>query len=99
MFSNNDSYDLDSAQSKIDNAKRLIYLQIQIKAIQDVLTAKGILTELDIESAKQYAMNDSKIKTYLEQLQQVEQKINTYKNDPEQHLKDLFKAKMDGTIR
>ena len=58
MFSNNDNYDLDSAQNKVDNAKRLINLQIQIKTLENVLIAKGIITELDLNATKQYVMND-----------------------------------------
>ena len=99
MFSNNDNYDLDSAQSKIDNAKRLINLQIQVDALKNVLIAKGIISELDIDASKQFIMNDEVVKKALEVLRQAEQKVNIYKNNPEQHLKDLFKAKMDGTIR
>lgn len=99
MFSNNDNYDLDSAQSKIDNAKRLINLQIQVDALKNVLIAKGIISELDIDASKQFIMNDEAVKKALEVLRQAEQKVNIYKNNPEQHLKDLLKAKMDGTIR
>ena len=99
MFSNNDNYDLDSAQSKIDNARRLINLQIQVDALKNVLIAKGIISELDINATKQFIMNDEAVKNALEILEQAEQKVNMYKNNPEQHLKDLFKAKMDGTIR
>ena len=99
MFSNNDNYDLDSAQSKIDNAKRLINLQIQVDALKNVLIAKAIISELDIDASKQFIMNDEAVKKALEVLRQAEQKVNIYKNNPEQHLKDLFKAKMDGTIR
>lgn len=99
MFCNNDNYDLDSAQSKIDNAKRLINLQIQVESLKNVLVAKGIISELDINAAKQFIMNDKVVKNTLEALEQTEQKINTYKNNPEQHLKDLLEAKLNGTIK
>lgn len=99
MFSNNDNYDLDSAQSKIDNARRLINLQIQVDALKNVLVAKGIISELDISATKQFIMSDETVKSTLEALGQAEQRVNMYKNNPEQHLKDLLKAKMDGTIR
>lgn len=99
MFSNNDNYDLDSAQNKVDNAKRLINLQIQIKTLENVLIAKGIITELDLNATKQYVMNDEEIKYYMQQLRAVEEKITLYKNDPQQHLRDLFNAKMNGTIK
>ena len=99
MFSNNDNYDLDSAKNKVDNAKRLINLQIQIKTLENVLIAKGIITELDLNATKQYVMNDEEIKYYMQQLKAVEDKITQYKNNPEQHLRDLLKAKMNGTIK
>lgn len=31
--------------------------------------------------------------------EQAEQKANYYKNNPAQHLKDVFAAKMNGTIK
>lgn len=99
MFSNNDNYDLDSAKSKVDNAKRLINLQIQIKTLENVLIAKGIISELDLNATKQYVMNDEEIKYYMQQLKVVEDKITQYKNNPEQHLRDLLNAKMNGTIK
>ena len=99
MFSNNDNYDLDSAKSKVDNAKRLINLQIQIKTLENVLIAKGIISELDLNATKQYVMNDEEIKYYMQQLKAVEDKITQYKNNPEQHLRDLLNAKMNGTIK
>ena len=99
MFSNNDNYDLDSAQNKIDNAKRLINLQIQIEAIKNVLIAKGLISELDIDASKQFIMKDENIRNYIEQLNLAEQKINTYKNNPEQHLRDLLNAKINGNMQ
>lgn len=99
MFSNKDNYDLDSAKNKVDNAKRLINLQIQIKTLENVLIAKGIITELDLNATKQYVMNDEEIKYYMQQLKAVEDKITQYKNNPEQHLRDLLNAKMNGTIK
>lgn len=99
MFSNNDNYDLDSAKNKVDNAKRLINLQIQIKTLENVLIAKGIITELDLNATKQYVMNDEEIKYCMQQLKAVEDKITQYKNNPEQHLRDLLNAKMNGTIK
>ena len=99
MFSNNDNYDLDSAQNKVDNAKRLINLQIQIKTLENVLIAKGIISELDLNATKQYVMNNEEIKYYMQQLKAVEDKITQYKNNPEQHLRDLLNAKMNGTIK
>ena len=99
MFSNNDNYDLDSAQSKIDNAKRLINLQIQIKTLENVLIAKGIISELDLNATKQYVMNDENIKYSMQQIRAAEDKITQYKNNPEQHLRDLLNAKMNGTIK
>lgn len=99
MFSNNDSYDLDSAQSKIDNARRLINLQIQIKTIENILIAKGLISELDITATRQFVINDESVKKNLTELKIVEEKIANYKNNPEEHLRDLLKAKMNGTIK
>lgn len=99
MLTNNDSYDLDSAQNKLDQAKEILDIKIQIKTLEQVLIAKGIISKLDLDAAETYILQDPKIQEYILQINAVEDKIKMYKNNPEQHLRDLLKAKMNGTIQ
>lgn len=99
MFTNNDNYDLDSAQHKIDEARRLLNLQVQIKTLENTLIAKGVISELDLKAAEQYVLQDETLKQGLEQLNIAERKIKEYKADPQKHLQDLLKAKINGTIK
>ena len=43
--------------------------------------------------------NSPNYKPVYDYLNGAEQKANYYKNNPEQHLKDVFNAKMNGTIK
>lgn len=99
MFTNNDNYDLDNAQNKIDEARRLLNLQVQIKTLENTLIAKGLISELDLNAARQYVLQDDNLKQRLEQLKAAENKIQEYKVNPQKHLQDLLKAKMEGKIK
>ena len=99
MFSNNDNYDLDSAKNKLDQAKEILNIKIEIKMLEQVLIAKGVMSKFDLDAAKKYVVSDPNIQEYMLQIAAIEDKIKMYKNNPEQHLRDLFNAKMNGTIK
>lgn len=99
MLTNNDNYDLDSAQNKLNQAKEILDVKIQIRTLEQVLIAKGVISKLDLDAAEKYILQDSKIQEYMLQIAAIEDKIKMYKNNTEQHLRDLLKAKMNGTIQ
>lgn len=99
MFRNSDYYDLDSAQKSVAEKKLMLDLYIKNMAIIELLKQKGIVTDLDIEACENYVKSSTKVKIAMEGIQQSKDKINEYQRNPEQHLKDLFAAKMNGTIK
>jgi hypothetical protein len=99
MFSNNDFYNLDDATKTLENKKVMLDMYIKMESLTQLLIKHNITNELEIEACENYIKTLPHIKMMIEGIQQIESKINSYKTDPQQHLRDLMKAKMNGQIR
>ena len=99
MFNNSDFYNLDSAENKVRNAKFLMELSVELEAVEKILEQKGIMVESDLLATKEYIKSLPEMKKTIDTLNNYEESINNYKNNPEQHLRDLLNAKMRGDIK
>lgn len=99
MFSNNDYYHLDDATKTLNDKKLILSLFMEVEALKLLLDKKGIVSPADIEACMTYLKSRPDIKVLTELIEKSENQIREYKSNPEQHLKDLFAAKMNGTIR
>jgi hypothetical protein len=99
MFTNSDYYDLDSAQSKINQMKLMLDLRVKIDALEQVLVQRNIIGNNDIEACTKYLKVSPEYKALYDYLETQEKGVKNCKNDPQQYLRDLFKAKMDGSIK
>lgn len=99
MFSNNDFYNLDDATKTLENKKLILDMYIKLESIIQLLVKHNITNELEIEACENYIKTLPHIKMMTDGMQQIESNINNYKKDPQQHLRDLMKAKMNGQIR
>lgn len=99
MFSNNDFYNLDDATKVIKEKKLMLELYIKLESLTQLLIKHDVTNILEIEACENYIKTLPHIKLMTDQIFQLESKINEYKNDPQQHLKDLMKAKMNGQIK
>lgn len=99
MFSNGDYYDLDSASAKLQQMKMMLDIKIQLNALEDVLVKRGVIGASDVNACVEYLKTTNAYKTMFDYIQVQEAGIKNYKNNPQQHLKDLFNAKLNGTIK
>lgn len=99
MLSNNANYNMDTALNEINQKKLLLDVKVETQTILQLLVAKGIVTREEVSEMRNKVKNSSSYKTLYDYFEQAEQKANYYKNNPQEHLKDVFAAKMNGTIR
>lgn len=99
MFSNNDFYNLDDASKTLKNNKLILDMYIKLETLTQLLIKHDITNELEIEACENYLKSLPRFKTMIDEMTKVEQKINSYKGNPQQHLKDLMSAKLTGQIR
>jgi len=99
MFKNSDYYDLNAAQQTVADKRLILDIYIKNLAIVELLKKHGITNDLEIEACENYIKTLPAIKVMCDFMDQSEAKIKDYQKNPEQHLKDLFQAKMNGNIR
>lgn len=99
MLSRNANYDMDTALNEINEKKLLLDVKVETQLILQLMVQKGIVTREEVSSMREKVKNSPSYKPLYEYFEKAEQKANYYKDNPEQHLKDIFAAKMNGTIK
>jgi len=99
MLSRNANYDMDTALNEINEKKLLLDVKVETQLILQLLVSKGIATREEVSSMREKVKNSTNYKPLYEYFEMAEQKAEYYKNNPEQHLKDVLAAKMNGTIK
>lgn len=99
MLSRNANYDMNTALNEINEKKLLLDVKVETQLILQLLVSKGIVTREEVTKMRNTVKNSSQYKQLYDYLESAEQKANYYKNNPEQHIKDVFAAKMNGTIK
>ena len=99
MLSNNANYDMDTALDEINQKKLLLDVKVETQLILQLLVQKGIVTREEVSDMRNKVKNSPNYKPLYDYFEQAEQKANYYKNNPQEHLRDVFAAKMNGTIK
>lgn len=99
MFKNDDLYNMDNVQKSIVEKQLILDLAIKIDVLFELLIKHKIIDNLEIESCEQYVSSKPEYKILLEYLNKSKKQVENYQNNPEQYLKDLFGAKLNGNIK
>lgn len=99
MLSRNANYDINTALDEINGKRLLLDVKVETQLILQLLVSKGIVTREEVSVMREKVKNSPSYKPLYDYLEQAEQKAIYYKANPEQHLKDVFQAKMDGTLK
>ena len=99
MLSRNANYNMDTALSEINQKKLLLDVKVETQLILQLMVQKGIVTREEVSSMREKVKNSPSYKPLYEYFEKAEQKAKYYKDNPEQHLKDILEAKMNGTIK
>lgn len=99
MLSNNANYNMDTALDEINQKKLLLDVKVETQLILQLLVQKGVITREEVSDMRNKVKNSPNYKPLYDYFEQAEQKANYYKNNPQEHLRDVFAAKMNGTIK
>ena len=98
MMSRNANYNMDTALDEVSQKKLLLDLKVETQVILQLLVAKGIVTREEVAEMRETVRNSPVYKKLYDYLNSVEAKAIHYKENPEDHLKDIFQAKLDGRL-
>lgn len=92
-------YNLEDSNNELIQKEAIFNAQVDTQVVLQLLIDKGICTREEILQHRNKVKSLPKYKATEEYLKNTKESINYYKNNPQQHIKDLFKGKMDGTIK
>ena len=99
MLSRDANYNMDTALDEINQKRLLLDVKVETQLILQLLVQKGIVTREEVSEMRNKVKSSPNYKPLYDYFNQAEQTANYYKRNPEQHLKDVFAAKMNGTIK
>lgn len=99
MLSNNANYNMDDALNEINQKKLLLDVKVETQLILQLLVQKGIISREEVSDMRSKVKNSPSYKHLYEYFKNAENTANYYKQNPQEHLRDVFKAKMDGRIK
>lgn len=92
-------YDLDQSKQELIQKEAIFNTQVDTQVILQILLDKGVCTREEIQLHRERVKQLPKYKVTADYLKQAMNSVDYYKNNPEQRLKALWKAKMDGKIK
>ena len=98
MLSRDANYNMDTAMQEINDKKLLLDVKAETQTILQLLVAKGIVTREEVAETRNRVKNSPNYKPLYEYLENAADTAKFYKDNPEQHLRDIFKAKLDGKM-
>lgn len=91
-------YNPDQALQEVQMQETITNCAVDIQALLRVLVEKGTVTREEINASRQEVRNSPKYKATIESIEREKKGFAAAKNNPEEYLKSLLKAKMDGKI-
>ncbi len=96
--SRNANYDLDTASQELMMQENILKCLVDIQVTLQLLVEKGIVTREEVSAMRNKVRSREPYKSTSDYIIRAKESVDYYKQNPEQHLKDLFKAKLDGKI-
>lgn len=74
-------------------------LAVDIQALLRILVEKGIITRDEVNAYREEVRNSPKYKPTIDAIKREKEGFTATKQNPEEYLRVIFKAKMDGKIK
>lgn len=94
-----DYYNVEESLQELEIQERILLTAIDIQALLRLFLNKGLITREEINEYREEVKNSGKYKTTFERIQKQKLGFQTAKDNPEDYLKALFNAKMNGDIK
>lgn len=97
--SNDNFYKPDEALHELQAQETILKAAIDVQVALRILVDKGIVTRDEVKRYREEVNNSPKYKSAMEDIQRNKAGFHAAKDNPQEYLKALFKAKMDGKIK
>lgn len=92
-------YRPDAALHELMLQETIVNVAVDIQATLRILVDKGLITREEVGRYREEVRDSPKYKPVIEGIQRQQAGFQAAKDNPQEYLKALFRAKMDGEIR
>lgn len=96
--SNDNYYKPDQALHELMIQQTIADVAVDIQVLLRILVDKGIITREEVSRYREEVRNSPKYKPVLDEIRRQKQAFQAAKDNPQEYLKALFNAKVDGKI-
>lgn len=97
--SNDNFYKPDEALHELQTQETIMNIAVDVQTALQILVDKGIVSREEVSTYRDRVRNSPRYKPVLEQIGWQKKAFQMAKENPQDYLKELFKAKMDGKIK
>ena len=97
--SNDKFYKPEEALHELQIQETILKTAIDVQAVLRILVDKEIVSREEVQKYREEVSNSPKYKIVLDDIQRQKAGFQTAKDNPQDYLRALFKAKMNGDIK
>lgn len=97
--SNDNFYKPDDALHELQMQETILKTAIDVQVALRILVDKGIVTREEVKQYREEVNNSPKYKLAMDEIQRNKTEFQAAKNNPQEYLQAIFRAKRDGKIR
>lgn len=97
--SNDNFYKPDEALHELQAQETILKAAIDVQVALRILVDKGIVTRDEVKRYREEVNNSPKYKSAMEDIQRNKAGFQAAKDNPQEYLQAIFRAKRDGKIR
>lgn len=97
--SNDSYYKPDEALHGLQIQEAIMKVSVDVQAVLRILVDKKIITREEVQKYRNEVSNSPRYKLVLDDIQRQKRGFQAKKDNPQEYLKALFNAKMNGDIK
>lgn len=97
--SNDKYYKPDEALHELMLQEAIVNTAVDIQALLQILVAKNIITREEVSEYREKVRNSPKYKATLDEIQRQKTTFQAAQSNPQEYLKAVLRAKMNGDIK
>ena len=98
VLSRDAAFNMDQALDELNLKKLVLDVKAETQTILQLLVEKEVVTREEVQKMREVVKNSPKYKLLYDYLNQAEQQAQYYKDNPQEHLKAVMNAKMNGKL-
>ena len=92
-------YDPDEALHELQMQEQILKALIDVQTALRILVDKGIVTREEVQEYRNKVSNSPKYKIAMDDIQRNKRGFNAAKDNPQEYLQAMLRAKMNGDIK